>query len=131
MLIQVDFSAICLTLTGGGTYIINPQLLVDISITSAEAEFEGELVEIRYVGDPAVPEGISVDNGVSILDARVVVSDPAEPGDTVFKREIADDVYEAITFGDLVLGDEVEVEGLLNLDGTIDAEKVEVEFVSP
>lgn len=124
VLIMINFNAICLTLTGEGTYIINPQLIVDISLTSAEVEIEGLIVGITLD-----PKSIAVFNGETVIDVSVVVTDPADPRDTEIVREIEEDVFIPITFADLMIGDKVKVEGLLKLDGSIIAHRIEVEML--
>jgi hypothetical protein len=128
VLIQIDFKEIGLTETGNsGKYVLNPQLRVDISIETALVEFAGTILSIT-----PEPQSISVDSGTTILD--VAVNDGTE---IVRQQEVAPPVVEEppaladfveveVPFGDLMIGDKVEVDGVLQLDGTIEADRIEV-----
>lgn len=109
-LLLLDFMGIHLVETGAGKYILTPQLRTDISIVSAEASVEGEVLTIDET------EGeIEL-----LLDSSTITILVTE--DTV----IVDADDNPITLADIMPGDIINVEGLLNVDGTVTALTIEV-----
>ncbi len=129
VLIEIDFKEIGLNSTGGGPndYILNPQLRVDIGFTSALIEFAGTIV-----GIVPEPQTLSVDSGTSILDVAVdeetviVRQQEVVIPDAIPPDPLTEFVEVAIPFGNLMNGDMVEVDGELQLDGSIVADRIEV-----
>ena len=125
-LIVIDFGGLHLVETGDGTYVLTPQLRVDIDIENAEVEFDGIITVIT-------PESsmIEVDDGENLRD--VFVND-----DTLYLRElpeappvvrgVVENNVEEIDFEDLMVDDLVEVEGVLQLDGSVVAHVIEVKL---
>lgn len=113
VLIIIDFGSIHLVETGSGSYVLTPQLSVQLDLVSADVEITGIIT--------------SVDSELTTITVMT------EEGD-----EILVDVSEATliaysddteaAFDDFAVDQMVEVEGTLNVDNSIDAERVEIEL---
>jgi plastocyanin len=122
-LIVLDFANLHLVLAGdSGQYVLTPQLQADVDVIEAETEFEGTIVAI----DPDT-RIIQVDTGEgNVLDVEVLDSTSISTDDDSDESD-GSSAEVTLAFEDLVVGQQVEVEGLLAVDGPIQAQSIEVE----
>lgn len=123
VLIVLDFAGIHLVLSGNsGQYVLTPQLRAEVNVEEAEAEVEGTIVAIDT--ETRIIQ-IETENGdlfdVQVLDTTVITTD--DDADEVEESE----AEVTLAFEDLAIDQEVEVEGLLTIDGPIQANEIEVE----
>lgn len=112
-LLMLAFESMHLVEQGNGGYTLTPQLRADVSIVDAEILLEGEIVAVdteNEVLTVALPEG-EID--VHFADAALYSSFDAY-----------DALDEDATVDDLVDGAGIWVEGLLQVDGTVQADAI-------
>lgn len=109
-LILLDFMGIHLVETGSGKYVLTPQLRTELTITSAEASVEGEVLMVDETEGEIELLLDSSTITILVTEATVIVD--------------ADDL--PITLADITPGDLLEVDGILNVDGTITALTIQV-----
>ena len=128
VLIVIDFEDIGLTDVFGNPshdYVLTPQLGVSINVSSAAISVDGEIAGILEG-----PQEIAVDTGTTIVDVIVtdettIVSEPPVFDDSIVERI---DVQVPLTFEDLMLGDIVEIDGVVQLNGKVVADEIVVEL---
>ncbi len=128
VLIVLNFGSIHLVDAGSsGQYVLTPQLRADVEVEEAETSLEGEIVskneetmiiEVDTEGD-APPVEVLVD-----LETVIKTDDDS---DDEARGEEGEDPTVLLTFADLAVGQEVEVEGLLTVGGQLLADEIEVE----
>lgn len=132
VLILIDFSTLSLADTGPTRFTLNPQLDVTIDISSALIDLEGTIVEIT--DDPEDTEdtqSIAVDTGEAILDV-IVTGDTGIIGEyEVAPTDTAETMTIELIFEDLSLADVVEVEGVLQVNGSVIADEIALEVEPP
>jgi hypothetical protein len=121
VLIILDFAGMHLVKAGNsGKYVLTPHLKADIEVIDAAVSFEGEIVDIDEMN-----RIIQVQTDMETLAVAV------GEGTAISSDDDADDAMDTgdmvpLEFEDLALGQMVAVDGLLTIDGPINANTIEV-----
>lgn len=115
-LLVLSFGGIHLVETGSGKYVLTPQLRADLEVSDANAVAAGTIAEIDNAAGTMV---VTLADG-STVDVTYVGAVVWLPGDTDAATG---------TEADVAVGVEVEVQGLLDVYGTLTAQNIRIQAI--
>jgi len=119
-LIVLDFGGIMLVETGGGMFVLTPQLGAEINVSSAAAQVTGVLTNLD-TDENSFTVDFGDDGSIDVVYDETTVE--------IFLE--ADTDTPTGTEADLTDGQTVEVEGTLFVDGSLNADRITIVAAAP